>query len=105
MPRKPKEKVRSARLLLWGALGLSALLIGGALFGRGGYLAVLVNQQRIETLEAGIVSLRQGNRRLRQEVYSLKNDLASIERIAREELGLVKPGETVYELLPPAKDR
>ncbi|MDA1000816.1 MAG: septum formation initiator family protein [bacterium] len=105
MPKKPKEKVRSARLLLWGALGLSALLAGGAIFGRDGYLAVLVNQQRIETLEAEIATLRQGNRRLRQDVHSLKNDLTSIERIAREDLGLVKPGETVYELLPPGKDR
>jgi len=31
---------------------------------------------------------------------ALREDMRAIERIAREELGLVKPGEVVYEFIP-----
>lgn len=43
------------------------------------------------------------NRLLRKQIRSLRKDLTSIERIAREDLGLVKPGETVYEFIPAEK--
>ncbi len=88
------------RLLFWGAIGLSALLLGAALLGRDGLLAVLVNRGRVERLRDDIASLQGENLRLRREIRSLRSDLTSIERIAREDLGLVKPGETVYEFLP-----
>jgi cell division protein FtsB len=51
------------------------------------------------------------NAALAEEVRAMRNDPARIEAIAREELGLVKPGETVYEFRatvpphPPADPR
>jgi cell division protein FtsL len=43
-----------------------------------------------------ISKLKQDNLRLRKEVSSLKNDSAYIERVARDKLGLARPGEIVY---------
>jgi cell division protein FtsB len=41
--------------------------------------------------------LKQVNRDLAREVRSFAHDPARVEAIAREELGLVKPGEVVYQ--------
>jgi len=38
------------------------------------------------------------NDRLRAEVHALRHDLGAVERVAREELGLVKPDEVVFQL-------
>ena len=43
-----------------------------------------------------IAKLNQDNSRLRKEVTSLKSDSAYIERVARDKLGLARPGEIVY---------
>ena len=107
---KPSRESRAGgggagRLLFWTALGLSTLLFGAALLGRDGLLAVLVNRWRLERLREVTLSLRAENRRIRREIHSLRRDLTSIERIAREDLGLVKPGETVYEFLPAREGR
>jgi cell division protein FtsB len=41
------------------------------------------------------------NERLRDEVNGLRYDLGTIERVAREELGLVRRGEIVFQLEEP----
>ena len=84
-------------------LGISLLLLGTAVLGRDGLLAVIVNQRRIGDLQGEIEGLKEGNRLLRRQIRSLRSDLTSVERIAREDLGLVKPGETVYEFIPVEK--
>jgi len=53
-------------------------------------------------LEREIDHLRAANTALAEEVRGLKHDPGRIEAIAREELGLVKPGEQIYEFRPPA---
>jgi cell division protein FtsB len=40
--------------------------------------------------------LIQRNKRIAEEVKSLKNNLGSIEEKAREDLGMIKQGETFY---------
>ena len=41
-------------------------------------------------------STEAGQCQLTQEVHSLKTDPAYMERIARDKLGLARPGEIVY---------
>ncbi len=89
-----------SRYVYWLTAGLSVLLLGTAVLGRDGLLAVIVNRRRIENLRVDISALRESNRLLRNRIHSLRSDMASVERIAREDLGLVKPGETVYEFIP-----
>jgi len=51
-------------------------------------------------LESALKDLREGNALLRTDISRLQHDPAKIEQIARERLGLVRKGETVYQLAP-----
>ena len=97
---KSEHKDKPDRYVYWLVAGICAILLGAALLGRDGFLAVIVNQRRLSELRGEVVRLRDDNRLLQGQIRSLRNDLTSIERIAREDLGLVKPGETVYEFIP-----
>ncbi len=55
--------------------------------------------REIAELEYQRAALLEENRRLREEVRRLY-DPAYIERVAREELGLVRPGELAVVLVP-----
>lgn len=47
--------------------------------------------------------LRRENDSLREKIERLRRDDAYLEKIAREELGLVRPGEIVYRFAPPQR--
>ncbi len=51
-----------------------------------------------DRLRAANAALRDENRRLGRELAALADDPRELERAAREELGLVKPGEVVFRL-------
>ena len=46
-------------------------------------------------------ALRVQNQELRREIRRLRNDPAAITAVARDELGLVKPGEIVIQIEKP----
>ena len=87
-----------ARALRAGALTLAALAIlgfGGQSLGR-----LWQMKREVDGLERDLANLRAETDRLSAAVGALRSDPESIERIAREELGFVKPGERVYKLPP-----
>ena len=47
--------------------------------------------------------LKKKNRLLRSEIDALKSDPFAVEILAREKLNLVRPGETVFQLVPQRK--
>jgi cell division protein FtsB len=50
--------------------------------------------------------LQRTTRTLRQDIDGLQHDPAKIEQLAREQLGYVRKGETVYQLIPsPSRER
>ncbi len=51
---------------------------------------------RENALRSDIARLKQDNLRLMREVRSLKQDPAYLERLARDKIGLARPGEVVY---------
>lgn len=53
------------------------------------------HQREVRTLEAELESLKDRNGELREEVDELKTP-EGVEQLARETLGLVKPGEEAY---------
>jgi len=55
-------------------------------------------QADLEQIEATNTRLEQKNAQLRRELELLADDPAALERAAREELGLVRPGEVVFRL-------
>jgi cell division protein FtsB len=68
----------------------------GALFGDRGILHLAEKRRRALALEQEIARLEGENRRLAASIDWLRKDPRAVEAIAREELGLVKPGETVF---------
>jgi len=78
----------------------------GALFGDRGILHLIDKKKRAERLEMDIARLDAENRRLAAEIQALgpdalKNDPRPIEALAREQLGLARPDETVFLIEKP----
>ena len=68
------------------------------IFGAHGYLAMRRTQQEIQKVNADLHQLNKENLQLEQEVRDLKTDPHKIERIARDELGLARPGEVIIKI-------
>ncbi|PWT73861.1 MAG: hypothetical protein C5B60_07625 [Chloroflexi bacterium] len=68
------------------------------IFGPHGYLAMRRTKLEIERVRGEIVRLNKENAELSEEVKSLKSDPHKIESIARDELGLAKPGEVIIKI-------
>jgi cell division protein FtsB len=86
---------KNARQML--GLALFALLIHD-IFGAHGFIAMRRTQKEIEQIRQQIGKINEENKSLTDEVSSLKTDPTAIERIAREQMGLARPGELIYKL-------
>lgn len=79
---------------------LVLIMLGVMSFGDRGLLRVLQTKRQIAELEAQIAELEATNTELRKEIEALNTDLRTIERIARRELGMVRPDEVVFQFPP-----
>ncbi len=80
-------------------LGLLVLvLVVHDIFGTHGYLAMRRTQQEIKKVTADLEQLNKENLQLEREVRELKTDPRKIEKIARDELGLARPGEVIIKI-------
>jgi cell division protein FtsL len=77
---------------------VSIALIVHNIFGQNGYLALRKQQKELQELQQKIQQLQQQNEQLDKENRALKSDPAAIERLAREQMHLAKPGEKIYTL-------
>ncbi|NMB12325.1 MAG: septum formation initiator family protein [Firmicutes bacterium] len=59
------------------------------------YLHIVLLQGKIVKVEREIAAIKSRNKAIRQQIEEMQSD-AYIEKVAREKLGLIKPGETVY---------
>jgi cell division protein FtsB len=84
------------RNLNWFLVGGLALLLLQDIFGTHGVLAMRHTQQQAAEIRKEINQLDTENRKLLDRVKALKTDSATIERIAREENGLARPGEYIF---------
>ncbi len=67
-----------------------------------GSLAEVNNlKQEIATQQQELAQLRQRNRALMAEVQDLKQGLTAVEERARSELGMIRKGETFYQIIEP----
>ena len=95
-----EEKLRS--LLQHYGRGLLGLLIAVMIvhdvFGTHGFLAMRRTQSEIRKVKADLDQLSKENATLEQEVKDLKTDPRLIEKIARDDLGLARPGEIIIRI-------
>jgi cell division protein FtsB len=89
--------LRRKAAALTSVIALIALVVG-ALFGDRGILQLAAQKERARALARQLEDLREENRALGAEIEGLKTDPGAIERLAREQLGLAKPGEVVFVL-------
>ena len=76
---------------------LLLLLLAASLVGDRGLLRLYQLHRTRAALTREIGQVSGANSALAEEVRALRTDPGQVEAIAREDLGLVKPGETVYE--------
>lgn len=94
-------------------LGIAALVavalgwVPYQLYGSSGLARYVRLRGERDALHEANLKLHEQNQRLRAELEALSDDdgelsRAAVERAARDELGLVKPGEVVYQVSDPA---
>lgn len=82
-----------------GLLGLLVLvMVVHDIFGTHGFLAMRRTQSEIKKVQASLDKLSKENADLEQEVKDLKSDPRLIEKIARDDLGLARPGEVIIRI-------
>ncbi len=88
-------------LLLLALLGLLAFLQYHFWFGRGSSGEVVALEKQVDGQKRANDGLRDRNAELAAEVEDLKSGEAAAEERARNELGMIKPGEKFYRVVEP----
>jgi cell division protein FtsB len=81
-------------------IGACVWLLISLFFGQMGLPRYLAMRDHAVRLEGEIAALRKETAVLRTDITRLQHDPAKIEQLARERLGYVRKGETVYQLTP-----
>ena len=91
--------------VLLGFLGF--VLVANALIGERGLMESMKARRQSGELTRAIAELKRENARFREEARRLLKDPRAIGHIARQELGLVSPGELLFIVkdLPPPSQR
>jgi cell division protein FtsB len=84
---------KSLQLLL---VFVTLVLVIDALVGEKGLLETIRARKQHQQLTASIERLRAENAALREEARRLREDPSAIESLARQELGLIRPGEMLF---------
>ena len=92
------DQQRRKKIWTYGLLLLSAGLMVNALIGEKGYLANLQARQEYQDVSASLQQLKAENARLKELAKRMQTDPRALEDSAREQLGLIKPGETLITL-------
>lgn len=101
-PSRKRESTSSAKKSIGRGLLLGAVLLLVYVFLLGDYGAYRIWKQKreIAQMEQAIEALHLRQQELKEEADLLKNDPEYIEKIAREEYGMIKRGEIIYRIVP-----
>jgi cell division protein FtsL len=93
------EKRSGAR---WTGLLAVAALVGAVVAAAGifPFRQILAQERAVDLAEAQLAAIQAENERLEQEIEALQTP-QEIERLAREQFGLVRPGEIGYVVVVP----
>lgn len=88
--------------LVGGTLAM-VFFLGLGIYGWRGVVRLQQMRGQLEALERDNATLRQQAARLTQTIDRLRNDPTYLEQIAREEQGMVRPGDTILKF--PSRDK
>ncbi len=89
--RRPGRRALQYLLMLIGWM-----LVVDAFVGERGLSAMIQARRQYRALHESLADARTENARLREEARRLREDPATIEELARRELGLMRPDEKVF---------
>ncbi len=92
---RAEASARRTKLTQAAILAVAAVITIDALVGEKGLLQTFRASRDHARIVHSITALRHENARLRDTARRLREDPATIEEVARRELGLVKPGEVL----------
>jgi len=87
--------------LLVCAVGLVAFALS-TVYGKNGLLGLQQLRSDYQQLDRSVSQLQHDNARMQARIQSLESDPRAIEKVARERLGLARPGEVIYRFDKPA---
>jgi cell division protein FtsB len=90
------RKSRKKKVVIVAGILLGSYLLVSFIFGEMGLVKYYRMKAQYNSLTKEISSLEQDNAKLLREVHALKTDPDRMEQIARDKLGLARPGEIVY---------
>ncbi len=90
------RETRRKRLLIAGGILAGIYFLITFIFGEMGLVKYYRMRAQYNALVQETETLKQENVRLLKDVRAIKTDPAVIERLARDKLGLARPGEIVY---------
>ena len=93
------RSARKRRLVF--VVGLAILIAALSVGGKKSLVKVFQMSKTRTELQQEITRLKQVNEELVREIQAFTHNPSQVEAIAREDLGLVKPGEIVYQFGPP----
>ncbi|CAN5734698.1 hypothetical protein BH18ACI5_BH18ACI5_06850 [soil metagenome] len=92
VPPRRRERAWFRRALIFA----TCCVLADALFGDAGLAAKMRAQRNYVAAEDRLRTLRNENAGLRAQVRRLEGDAGEIEDVARNELGLIRPGEMLF---------
>jgi cell division protein FtsB len=87
------------RLVIGAGIGCFLLLSLLAIVGERGFLEVYQFSRHLQDVEIRIRVLKEENKRLQKRVTGLESDPYQVEKLAREDLGLARPDEIIFEIV------
>ena len=88
---RPRRQAR--RFWSHAMLFVASVLLVNGLFGERGLMQSIRSRRAIAAAARDLARLKQDNNHLRDQARRLRTDPATIESVAREELGLIRKGE------------
>ncbi len=92
---------------VWGfvVIGIVSFLLYQSLFGKRGLCDIYKLNKYYGQLVNRVVCLHEENKKLQNEIERLQRLPFQTEKTAREELGLVRPGDVVYKFKQTSRGR
>jgi cell division protein FtsB len=95
---KVEQQRRRARQVRLALVFLACSLLVEAFVGDRGLSRTLQARRELDRAAQSLDALKRENASLRAKVHRLQQDPDTLERVAREELGLIRPGEILVVL-------
>jgi len=93
-----EQRRRRARYVRLAVVFVGCLLLFDAVFGEQGLFQTIKSRQDLLRAEQDISDLKRRNADLKSEAQRLQQDPATLELIARQDFGLIRPGEILVVL-------